>query len=114
MDIETTAAIERLTERVDALEATMQAGFGSVRAELRSEVGGVRAEVGELRAELRSEAGSVRAELGGLRGEVGELRDGQADNRRHTQVLFESLQHDIRIVAEGVATLSAKFDARPQ
>ena len=107
MDIETTAAIERLTERVDALAATMQAGFGSVRAELRSEVGSVRAELG-------SKVGSVHAEVGGLRAELGSLRAEVADNRRHTQGLFESLQHDIRIVAEGVATLSAKFDARPQ
>ena len=59
MDIETTAAIERVTERVDALEATMQAGFGSVRAEL----GTVRAELGTVRAELGRELGTVRASL---------------------------------------------------
>jgi hypothetical protein len=39
------------------------------------------------------------------------FRDGLAENRRHTNVLFESLRDDIRIVAEGVAALSAKVDA---
>jgi hypothetical protein len=34
------------------------------------------------------------------------LRD---ELKRHSQVLFESLHDDIRIVAEGVAMLATKF-----
>jgi hypothetical protein len=57
-----------------------------------------------------SELGAgVRAEIAELRAE---LRDGLADNRRHTQVLFESLRDDIRILAESVASIVTKLDAR--
>jgi hypothetical protein len=38
-----------------------------------------------------------------------EFRNGIAESRRHSQILLESLQDDIRIVAEGVAGLAAKF-----
>jgi hypothetical protein len=38
-----------------------------------------------------------------LRGEI-------ADTRRHSDVLYESLRDDIRLVAEGVAVIGAKVD----
>jgi len=40
-----------------------------------------------------------------------EFRSGLAENRRHTEVLVEALRDDIRILAEGFATLSAKLDS---
>ena len=83
MDVDTSAAIERLSERIDVLDAT------------------VRREVGDLRAELRAEIGDLRAET----------RDGLAENRRHAEVLFESLRDDLRILAEGFATVSMKLDS---
>jgi hypothetical protein len=52
--------------------------------------------------------GSLRGELGSLRSE---FRAGLAENRRHTEVLFESLRDDIRMLAEGFATLTAKLDS---
>jgi len=73
MDIETAAAVERLSDRIDRL------------------------------------ALSFRGEMGELRGE---LREGLAENRRHTQVLFESLRDDIRILADGFAHISAKIDSQ--
>jgi hypothetical protein len=39
-----------------------------------------------------------------------QLRAGIADSRRHTDVLFESLRDDIRLVAEGLAVVGAKID----
>jgi hypothetical protein len=66
MDLETSAAIERMGERIDALEAALRAEF----------------------------------------------RDGFAANRRHSEMLFETLRDDIRILAEGFATISTKLDAR--
>jgi hypothetical protein len=39
-----------------------------------------------------------------------EFRAGLAENRRHAEVLIEGLRDDIRILAEGFATLSAKLD----
>jgi len=40
-----------------------------------------------------------------------EFRAGLSENRRHAEVLFESLRDDIRILAEGFASLSAKLDS---
>ena len=40
------------------------------------------------------------------------LRSDCAETRRHAEMLFESLKDDIRILAEGFATLSAKLDSR--
>ena len=40
-----------------------------------------------------------------------EFRDGLAQNRRHTDVLFESLHDDIRILANGFAAISTKLDS---
>jgi hypothetical protein len=61
-----------------------------------------------LEGSLRGEIGSVRSEIGSLRSEV---RAGLAENRRHAEVLFESLRDDIRMLAEGFATLTARLDS---
>ena len=125
MDVDTSAAIERLSERIDVLDATVREGFtslreelGTVRLDMGGELGTVRAEVGSMRGELgtvRAEVGSVRGELGTVRRDLDDLRaetrDGLAENRRHTEVLFESLRDDIRILAEGFASVSLKLDS---
>jgi predicted nucleic acid-binding Zn-ribbon protein len=107
MDVETSGAIEQLGRRIDALEGSLRSEVGS----LRGEVGSLRGEVGSLRDEfgsLRDEFGSLRDEFGSLRSEV---RAGLAENRRHGEALFESLRDDIRMLAEGFATLTAKLDS---
>lgn len=83
MDVETTNALEGLRSDVQA-----------VRVDLR-------AEMQDLRSELRGETEQLRTEV----------REGLADNRRHAEILTESLRDDIRIVAEGVVALVAKVDA---
>ena len=72
MDVDTSAAIERLSERIDVLDATVRRGLDDLRAE---------------------------------------TREGLAESRRQTEVLFESLRDDIRILAEGFATVSLKLDS---
>ena len=42
------------------------------------------------------------------------LRSDCAETRRHAEMLFESLKDDIRILAEGFATLSARLDSGPR
>jgi hypothetical protein len=84
MDIETAAAVERLSDRIDRLALSFRGEMGELRGELRGEIGGLR----------------------------GELREGLAENRRHTQVLFESLRDDIRILADRFAHISAKIDSQ--
>ena len=83
MDVETSEAIEQIGQRIDALEASLRGELGSLRGEFRANL----AEMGS-RMEQRFD-----------------------ENRRHTEVLFESLRDDIRILAEGFATLSARLDS---
>jgi predicted nucleic acid-binding Zn-ribbon protein len=101
MDIETAEALDRLRIDLRRVESTLSGRID------RSETS-LRAEIGSLRGELRAETGELRD---GLRSEIGELRESLAENRRHTEVRFESVRDDIRIVAEAVAALTAKVDA---
>ena len=97
MDVETSEAIDRLGERIDALAATLSGDIRAVRDELRGEMGVL--------------SGALRGEMGVLREDLrAELRGGLAENRRHTEVLFESVRDDIRIVAEGLAVLATKVE----
>lgn len=93
MDVETTSAIERLTERIDKLEASVHGDMTG----LRGEVGGLRGEVGNLHGEIEN----LRAET----------REGLEQVRRHATVLDEHTNETLRLVAEGVAHLSVKIDS---
>jgi hypothetical protein len=86
---------------IDSLGAGLRAEMSDLRVELRGEMS-------ELRGELRGEMSELRGEIADLRLEV---RDGLAQNRRHTEILFETLRDDIRILAEGFAVLSTKIDS---
>lgn len=119
MDAETAEAIQGLTDRIDRLELSLRGEMASVRDGLRGEMAGMRddlrGEMASMRDDLRGDMASVRD---GLRGEMtsmreelrGEFRDGLAENRRHTEILFESLRDDIRLLADGVAHLAVKVD----
>lgn len=61
---------------------------------------------------LRNDIGSLRAEIHHIRDELGgEIREGDAQTRRHMDVLFESLRDDIRILADGLVALDAKVES---
>ena len=131
MDVETSEAIDRIGERIDALEASLRAEIreeaSSLRAEIRGESSSLRAESASLRDDLRAASSSLRedlrAESASLRGELrdessslrtelrAEFREGLAENRRHTEVLFETLRDDIRMLADGFAAMSTKLDS---
>ena len=86
MDTEIVAAIDRVNDRIDALEIRLRGEFRQGLSELREEVHDSRA---ELRAEL-------------------------ADVRRQAVMLNESTRDDIRLVAEAVAVLTVKVDSLRQ
>ncbi|MDE0318862.1 MAG: hypothetical protein OXI97_03190 [Acidimicrobiaceae bacterium] len=73
-----------LGARIDANGARIDSLATELRAELRAEIGSVRADMAGLgtglRAEMRAEIGSVRADMGelgtGLRADMGELEAG--------------------------------------
>lgn len=70
-----------------------------------------RGDIRHLRSDLRGVGSSLTARIDGVESSLrAEMRELQADARRHTDVLTESLRDDIRMVAEAVVTLSAKVD----
>lgn len=88
MDIETTAAIDRLNEGMTSLRADVTG--------LRADVTDLRADVTDLRVEMREGFADVR--------------EGLEEGKRHSRLLFEDLKDDIRILAEGLASLSTRRD----
>jgi ribosome assembly protein YihI (activator of Der GTPase) len=63
-----------------------------------------------IRGDIRRVATTLSTEINELRHD---LRLEILEGRRHTDVLFESLHDDIRLVAEGLAVVSAKLDRLP-
>ena len=90
MDVETSGAIEQLGRRIDALEGSLRSAFRAGLARLVSRFDGLEPRFDTMEFGLESRF---------------------AESRRHTNVLFESLRDDIRMLAEGFATLSAKLDS---
>jgi hypothetical protein len=113
MDVETSEAIEGLSNRVDALGFDLRGEIAtqgvSLRAEMAAQTAQLRAEMAAQGAELRSEMTGIRVDV---RGEIQRLAERVEDNRRHADIQFESIRDDIRIVAEGVATLAVKLDRK--
>jgi hypothetical protein len=96
MDIETGAAIE-----------TLRFDIHNVDNELR------RVEK-TLTVKMDDLSGKFEALSGKLDGLDRKMEDLNGDTRRHIDVVTESLRDDIRIIAEGVVSLSAKVDALPR
>ena len=102
MDPETSSAIESLRQDLGQRITAVEDG-------LRGEIRGLRT---ELRDELHHEMGKLRGEIRELRQELrGEMQELRKEFMRHAMVLTDSVRNDIRIVAEGLATVSAKLDA---
>jgi hypothetical protein len=97
VDPETSSALESLRQdlgqRITAVEDV-----------LRDEIRGLH---GELREELHGETGKLRGEIHEVRVDMQEMRE---ELMRHAMVLTESVRDDIRIVADGLAAVSAKLD----
>jgi hypothetical protein len=98
MDVETSEAIEQLGRRIDALEGSLRGEFRAGLARLESRFGGLESRFDGLESRFDTMESGLEARF--------------AESRRHTDVLFESLRDDIRMLAEGFATLTAKLDSR--
>lgn len=119
MDIETSEVIASLRGDIQRVEATLSGEIGKLRGEMvtRDFVAGLATreelETGltSVRNELKSGLASVRGELeSGLTSVRGELVSMRDELKRHTDMRFESLHDDIRIIAEGFASLNARMD----
>ena len=87
MDVETALALERIIERVDALDTSLGVAF---RDDLRHEISA-------LRDETRQDSSA--------------LRESVAEVRPHAVILEESTREDVRFVAEAVADLSVTINS---
>ncbi len=117
MDLETANAIESLrqdvergtadlVDRMAVMDTGLRRQIATTEDALRGEMREMRDEITTtLRAEMRQRANEVTSTL---RAEMHEMRD---ELSRHTAMLTESVRDDIRIVADGLATVSAKIDA---
>jgi hypothetical protein len=95
MDIEVFEAIESLRTDITRVETSLRAEFGN--------------EMGKLRVEMVTKA-EFHGELHGLRNDMaGDMASMREELKRHTDIRFESLRDDIRIVAEGFASMSAQI-----
>ncbi len=113
MDTATAEAIDALRIDLRAVESSLRrdnvAGRGEM-AEMRSELAEVRADIAEIRddiVEIRGDIVEIRGEIAEIRGEMTGMR---TELKQHTQVLFESLRDDIRLIAEGLTVLTTKVD----
>jgi len=93
VDIETAEAIDRLSDRLDGVHASLGAEIADVRTDI---------------AALRTDVTALRTDMTALRTE---LHEGLEDGRRYALMLNESTRDDIRLVAEGVAALAVKIDS---
>ena len=93
MDVETLAAIEALRDDINARFDRVDARLDRVEARL---------DRADARFDRIDSTCATKQELANVREEL----------KRHTAVQTESIRDDIRIVAEGLAMLSTKFDAR--
>jgi phage-related minor tail protein len=123
MDLETSEAITTLRTDIAQVRADMvqvetnlRADIGNVEASLRTDLTSVES---SLRADIRRVETTVSDRIDSLSGQLGattsslrnEIRQMGQDSKRHTKVLVESLRDDIRIIAEGLASLSAKVES---
>jgi hypothetical protein len=103
MDVETSEAITTLRADVRRVETTL-----SDRIDIISrQVDGLSGKVDSLSGKVDSLDGRLDATASSLRDEMRQI--GQ-ESKRHSEVLFESLRDDIRIVAEGLVSLGAKVE----
>ena len=117
MDLETASAIESLrqdVERVTAdvvdrlavMDTSLRRQIATTEHALRGEMREMRDEITTtLRAEMRQRSDEVTTTL---RAEMHVMRD---ELSRNTAILTERVRDDIRIVADGLAAVSAKIDA---
>jgi hypothetical protein len=113
MDLETASAIETLRgdldraridlgDRISAVETSLARKLASTEDVLQAEMWQIRDDVTSgLRAEMRQMGDEIRRDL---RGEMRQMRD---EVMRHAAVLTESVRDDVRILADGVASVSA-------
>ena len=99
MDIETAEAVDTLRTDIRRVECSLTDEIVRVETSLTDRIEGVES---SLTAKIEHVEMSLSAKM----------HEFNEDAKRHSDVQFESVRDDIRILAEGFALLSAKIDSR--
>jgi hypothetical protein len=90
----------RFSELTSALRTEIASSAAGVKAELRTEIAAVAAEIGAV----AESASGIRAEL------RAEIAASAAETRRHFDVVADRLMDKIQLVSEGVIGVDQKLD----
>jgi phage host-nuclease inhibitor protein Gam len=106
MDIETAEAVETLRADIHQVEREVVRVETSLTAKIEHVETSLTAKIEHVETSLTAKIEHVETSLTAKMHELNE------DAKRHSDVQFESVRDDIRILAEGFATLSARIDSR--
>src|SRR5437667_207432 len=107
MDVETAEAITTLRADVRHVETSLRADLRRVETTLSDRIDILSRQFDGLGGKVDGLDGRLDATASSLKDEMRQI--GQ-ESKRHSEVLFESLRDDIRIVAEGLVSLGAKVE----
>ena len=106
MDIETAEAVETLRSDIHRVEHEVVRVETSLTARIEHVETSLTAKIEYVERSLTAKIEHVEVSLSARMHELNE------DAKRHSDVQFESVRDDIRILAEGFAMLSARIDSR--
>ena len=128
MDVETAEAVDtlrndihRVDRQVARVETSLTGEIARVETSLTAEIARVEtsltAEITRVETSLTAKidgvATSLTAKIDGVETSLtAKMHELNEDTRRHTDVQFESLRDDIRLLAEHLVSLDAKVDSR--
>jgi chromosome segregation ATPase len=99
------------------VRSELRAELGSLRHEIKADIGLVRAEMGSVRTELRTEIGALRAEMGVMRTENGaEFSSLRSEVQQvlvavhRSQALMEQQRGENRIALDGLKNVTERQD----
>ena len=106
MDVETAEAVETLRSDIHRVEHEVVRVETSLTARIEHVETSLTAKIEYVERSLTAKIEHVEMSLSAKMHELNE------DAKRHSDVQFESVRDDIRILAEGFAALSTRIDSR--
>lgn len=83
--------------------------IGGLSGETRERFEKVEAQIGGLRGETRERFEKMEGQIEGLSHEIGGLREESREGIRHAHVLLEDVKGNVRLLAEGVASVDERM-----
>ena len=112
MDFETSEALTTLRADIGQVETSLRADIARVETTLGDRIDQVETTLGDRIARVETTLSDRIDSLSGqLAATTSSLRHEIHESKRHSEVLLESLRDDIRILAEGLVSLSSKVES---